>query len=94
MSSDRPTESISGNGEWQWNRQRESNRSIPRPDETARRCELEAELERKEQRLQTVIQQYERRLAETERQLARERSSNDGDTRPSLYARIVGYLSR
>lgn len=95
MSSKRPTESTGGNGEWQWNRQHASNRSTPRPGESASRRELEvleAELERKEQRLQSIVQQYERRLEETERQLARERSADDADDLPTVRAKIEQYL--
>ena len=93
MSHDRPTESISGNGEWRWRRLQASNRPASQPDESTKRRELEAELERREQQLQVIIQQYERRLAETERQLARERTTSDADDRMSVRSKLAQLLS-
>ena len=87
---DRPTGSVTGQGEWEWNRQFETDRdgtagrdrSGGSGAETRRsdgeevglarweRRELKAELERKDRRFQTVVEQYERRLAEKNRELS------------------------
>lgn len=54
---------------------------------------LEAELERTEQRLQYVVDHYERLLAEKNRKLATRSQSAPADDQRSAVAKLVRYLT-
>jgi len=101
---DRPTGSVTGQDEWEWNREFETNQGgtaardrgggpdNTRPDGEAvglarwERRDLKAELERKDRRFRTVVEQYERRLAEKNRKL----SERPGPSRDS--EGLLGWL--
>lgn len=117
MSTHRPTASVTGRQEWEWNQlqaRQKSGDSSPgsradRSDETRlsehppeRRersdpsgheiAKLEAELERKERRLQRVIDQYEQLLREKNQQLrTRNRSESRARALP-LVSTIYQYV--
>lgn len=118
MSIHRPTASVTGQQEWEWNRlqaQQESRTASPgstagRSDEPRlseprreRReprdppqrevAQLEAELERKERRLQSVIDQYEQLLREKNQQLrTRNRSDPHAASELPLVSKICQYV--
>jgi len=64
-------------------------REIPPKSEFA---ELEAELERKERRLQEIIEHYERLLAEKNRKLAERSPPTPKERKTTAISKIVRYL--
>lgn len=64
-----------------------------RGDTTRKITTLEAELQRKDRRLQHVIEQYERRLSEKNRQLARDREREAESAQSTLLGTIRRYLT-
>jgi TATA-binding protein-associated factor Taf7 len=64
-------------------------REIPPESELA---DLEAELERKERRLQEIIEHYERLLAEKNRQLAKRSPPTPNERKTTAISKIVRYL--
>jgi len=92
MAMNRPTASLTGQQDWEWNRrqaeqqcrtsdaspQRPHNNRSPREPVTPSRDveEVEFELKQKDRRLQRVIERYEYLLAKKNQQLAEEASSS------------------
>ena len=124
MAIDRPIASVTGTGDWEWNRWREEVRSRsgtesagerrsdttdsdaprrPAPtrpagrrdvDRERRIHDLETELDRTRNRLQSVVDHYECLLAEKNRRLADQQAgqSNDGDA--SVLATLRRFVAR
>jgi hypothetical protein len=83
-----------GSLDQQPDRNRERNRSEGSVHRQREIENLEAELERAEQRLQYVVDHYERLLAEKNRKLATRSQSAPADDRQSAVTQIVRYLTR
>jgi hypothetical protein len=120
MATDRPTASVTGKGDWEWNRWRDEVRSRPGPErdrrsvstaaDVARRQtrpaahgdvdrerrirELEAELERTRDRLQSVVDHYERLLTEKHCRLADQQAGQSNDGAASVLATLRRFVAR
>lgn len=119
MTTDLPTGSITGRGGWEWNRWQnqqpprgvstesashrsyghvESERQPGRPEqEGALQCDhrrLQTQLEQKERRLEFVIDHYERLLADRNRQLANQRRAEPADDGlPVVFSKVLQWMT-